>query len=68
MVLGASVLGVVEEVHLLSALTEEAVLRELRLVGGRDCHPLSGSVWLSLALTSVDFEDVVCTKVAVSPG
>lgn len=34
----------------------------------QDHRHLSDSVWLSLALTSADSEDVVCTKVAVAPA
>lgn len=70
MVLGAPLLEGVEEVRLLAVPKEEAEEEALGpgVVAAQDHHPLSGSVWLSLALTSVDFEDVVCTKAAVAPG
>lgn len=69
-VLGAALLEEVEEVCLLVVLMEEAEepLVPGVVVAAQDHHPLSDSVWLSLALTSVDFEDAVCTKVAASPG
>lgn len=67
--LGAPLWEEVEEVRLLVVLMEEEE-EPLGpgLVVAQDNHPLSDSVWLSPALTSVDFEDVVCTKVAVAPG
>lgn len=69
MALGAPLLEGAEEVPLLVVLMEEEGEPLVpRVVEAQDHHHLSGSVWLSLALTSVDFEDVVCTKVAVVPG
>lgn len=69
-VLGAPLLEGVEEVHLLAVLMEEVEEEVLGpgVVAAQDHHPLSDSVWLSLALTSVDFEDAVYTKAAVAPG
>lgn len=59
----------VEEASLLVVLMEEEEeLIGLGVVVVQEYHPLSDSVWLSLALTSADFEDVVCTKVAVAPA
>lgn len=68
--LEAPLLEEVEEVGLLVDLMEE---EEEPLVPGAvepawDHHLLSDSVWLSPALTSGDFEDAVCTKVAAAPG
>lgn len=58
----------VEEASLLVVLMEEVEeLIGLVVVVAQGHHPLSDSVWPSLALTSVDFEDAVCTKVAVAP-
>ncbi len=70
MELGAPLLEGVEEVHLLADLMEEAEEEVLGpgVAAAQDHHPLSDSVWLSLALTSADSEDVVCTKAAVAPG
>ncbi len=68
MVLGAPLLEEEEELSLLVVLMEEeGGMFDSGVVAAQDHHPLSDSVWLSLALTSVDFEDVVCTKVAVAP-
>ncbi len=67
MVLEAPLSEGVEEASLLVVLMEEVEeLIGLVVVVGQG-HPLSDSVCSSLALTSVDFEDAVCTKVAVAP-
>lgn len=68
--LGAHLSEGVEEVRLLVVLMVEE--EEVRgpgpeVVAAEGHHHLSGSVWLSLALTSVDFEDAVCTKAAAAP-
>lgn len=68
-VLGAPLSEGVEEVHLLAVLMEgEEAQLGFEGVVAQDHHCLSDSVWPSLVLTSADFEDVVCTKVAVAPA
>lgn len=69
MVLGAPLLEEVEEECLLVVPMEEGEpLARGKVVVANDHHPLSDSAWLSLALTSADSEDAVCTTVAVAPG
>lgn len=70
MVLEVPLLEGVEEVCLSVGLMEEEEeeLTGPKVLAAGDHRPLSDSVWLALALTSVGFEDVVCTKVAVAPG
>lgn len=53
--------------RLLVVLMEEEEEPLGLVVAVQDRHHLSDSVWLSLALTSAGFEDVVCTNVAVAP-
>lgn len=70
MVLGAPPLEEVEEAFLLVALMEEEEEEHLVLgvvVVAQNHHPLSYSVWISLALISVDFQDAFCTKVVAVP-
>ncbi len=70
MVLGAPLLEEVEEASLLvvlMAVEEEEEEPGPKVVVAQDHHSLSDSVWLALALTSVDSEDVVCTRAAVAP-
>lgn len=66
MVLGAPLLEEVEEVSLLILMEEEEELLVLG-VAALDHYLLSDSVWRAHFSTSEDFEDVVCTKVAVCP-
>lgn len=68
MVLEAPLLEGVEEVCFSVVLMEEVEgLRHLWVVAVQDHLPLSDSVLLSLASTSVDSGDAVCTKAAVAP-
>ena len=66
--LGAPLLEGVEEVSLLLILMEEEGELLALGVAALDHYRLSDSVCRAHFSTSEDFEDVVCTKVAVCPG